>query len=412
LETLLLKCGEMVLKGLNRNRFEERLLLDLRRRLAPCGKCTIYSGQSAVSVTPACDDFDMDRAFEIVRHVFGLVSVCRSAVCEKDMDTICRVAPEYLRDILMGASTFKVNAKRADKRFPLTSMDIMRELGTVLLNHYPHLRVDVHDPEVVVTVEIRERDAFIHGPALPGAGGLPVGINGRAGLLISGGIDSPVAAYMMARRGLSLRAIHFFSYPYTSPRALQKVQDLLHIVERSAGHIPLTVVPFTRVQEEIREHCPDALSTLILRRCMMRVADKLAWKDGCHALITGESLGQVASQTLFALGITDRVVDMPVFRPLIGMDKTDIVAIARKIGTFETSILPFEDCCTIFTPKHPKTRPRIGEILEAEAKLDLDALLKEAYEAALAGKYMGDDTAERPGVSDTFENTLESPDEE
>ncbi len=388
MEVLLLKCGEMVLKGLNRKRFEERLLQVLRERLAPCGKFSLYSMQSTVTVTPADASFDMDRAFELSRHVFGLVSVCRAAVCEKDMDDIYRVAPDYLSELLSGVSTFKVDARRSDKKFPLTSMDIMRELGAVLLERFPHLRVDVNDPEAVIRVEIRDRNAFVHGPAVPGAGGLPSGINGRAALLISGGIDSPVAAYMMARRGLALTGIHFFSYPYTSPRALQKVRDLLAIVGRAAGDIPLIVVPFTRVQEVIRDRCPEELSTLVLRRCMMRVAQRIAWKKDCHALVTGESLGQVASQTLLALGVTDAVADMPVFRPLIGMDKTDIIKISREIDTFDTSILPYEDCCTVFTPKHPKTKPRLAEIEAAEAKCALDGLLDEAYTRALAGDFM------------------------
>ncbi|MEA4824825.1 MAG: tRNA uracil 4-sulfurtransferase ThiI [Clostridiaceae bacterium] len=388
MEVLLLKCGEMVLKGLNRNRFEERLLHVLRERLTPCGKFSLYSMQSTVTVTPLDDAFDMDRAFELARHVFGLVSVCRAAVCEKSMDDLYRTAPGYLSELLSAASTFKVDAKRSDKKFPFTSMDIMRELGAVLLDSFPHLRVDVNHPEVVIRVEIRDKHAFVHGPATPGAGGLPSGINGRAALLISGGIDSPVAAYMMARRGLSLTGIHFFSYPYTSPRALQKVRDLLAIVGRAAGDIPLVVVPFTRVQEVIRDNCPDELSTLVLRRCMMRVAQRIAYKKDCHALVTGESLGQVASQTLLALGVTDAVTDMPVFRPLIGMDKTDIVKIAREIGTFETSILPYEDCCTVFTPKHPKTKPKLYEIEAAEQKCALDDLLNEAFDRALSGDFM------------------------
>ena len=393
MEVLLLKCGEMVLKGLNRSRFEERLLHVLRQRLAPCGKFSLYSMQSTVSVTPEDEDFDMDRAYELAQRVFGLVSVCRAAVCAKDMDEISRIAPDYLSELLSGVSTFKVDARRSDKKFPLTSMDIMRELGAVLLRRFPHLRVDVNEPEVVVRVEIRDKNAFVHGPAVPGAGGLPSGINGKAALLISGGIDSPVAAYMMARRGLYLQGVHFFSYPYTSPRALQKVRDLLAIVGRAAGDIPLTVVPFTRVQEVIRDKCPEELSTLVLRRCMMRVAQRIAREKDCHALVTGESLGQVASQTLLALGTTDAVCTMPVFRPLIGMDKTDIVKIAREIDTFETSILPYEDCCTVFTPRHPKTKPKMAEIEAAERACALDDLLDEAFRKAMAGEFMEDEGA-------------------
>jgi len=388
LEVLLLKCGEMVLKGLNRNRFEERLLHILRQRLAPCGKFSLYSMQSTVTVTPAEDDFDIDRAFELCQKVFGLVSVCRAAVCEKDMDEIYRVAPAYLSGLLSGVRTFKVEAKRSDKKFPLNSMEIMRELGAVLLEHYPHLKVDVNEPDVIVKVEIRDRHAFIHGPATIGAGGLPSGINGKAALLISGGIDSPVAAYMMARRGLYLHAVHFFSYPYTSPQALQKVRDLLDIVGRAAGDIPMTVVPFTKVQEVIRDKCPEDMSTLVLRRCMMKVAQRIARREECHALVTGESLGQVASQTLLALGCTDAVCTMPVFRPLIGMDKLDIMKISRAIDAYETSILPYEDCCTVFTPRHPKTKPKVDEVAAAEAACELDDLLEEAYQRALKGEFM------------------------
>ncbi|MBE6930225.1 MAG: tRNA 4-thiouridine(8) synthase ThiI [Ruminococcaceae bacterium] len=389
-ETLLLKCGELVLKGLNRAKFEDRLISALRHRLRDCGGCAITSSQSTITVRPDDENFDMDSAVEICKKVFGLVSLCRAAVCEKNMDEICAIAPEYLADTLRAARTFKVEAKRSDKRFPLKSPEIMREVGGCLLSHFPHLKVDVHNPEITVRVEIRDKDAYIHTDPLPGAGGLPVGINGRAGLLISGGIDSPVAAYMMARRGLTLHAIHFFSYPYTSQRALDKVKKLLSIVARWSGPIQFTVVPFTHLQEEIRDHCPEYLSTLILRRFMVRAAEAVARDNGCAALVTGESLGQVASQTLLALGCTDAVCNMPIFRPLIGMDKSDIVKIARQIDTFETSILPYEDCCTVFTPRHPETKPKLAQVEAGEAMIDGEALLAEALSQVYTERIVAD----------------------
>jgi len=378
METLLLKCGELVLKGLNRNKFEERVCTDLRHRLKKCGNCTLKIMQSTIYVTPEDEFFDVDQATEICRKVFGIVSICRAAMCEKDMDAIYALAETYLADDLQGASTFKVEAKRSDKKFPLNSMDIMREVGGHLLSKFPHLEVDVRNPELTVYVEVRDKNAFVHAAPIPGAGGLPSGINGRASILISGGIDSPVAAYMMARRGLALHAVHFFSYPYTSERAKEKVLTLLEKVASYSGRIHLDIVPFTHIQEEIRDKCPEDLFTLIMRRFMMRISQKLAEANDSHALITGESMGQVASQTLYAIGTTDAACDIPVFRPVIGMDKTEIVEIARRIDTFETSILPYEDCCTVFTPKHPQTKPTIPMLEEAEKALDVDGLIAEA----------------------------------
>lgn len=381
-EAILLKCGEMVLKGLNHRMFEDRVLSDLRRRLRGCGKYSMYFAQSTITIEPEDDEFDSDRAADLCKKTFGLVSVCRAAVCEKKMDAVYETAPAYLEEALLSVRTFKVEAKRSDKRFPLNSMEIMRELGAVLLERFPHLAVDVHEPDYTVYVEIRDRGAFIHGPASPGAGGMPAGINGKAAILISGGIDSPVAAWQMARRGLSLHGVHFFSYPYTSPQALEKVKTLLGIVARYCGPIPLTTVPFTHIQEAIRDHCQEELFTLIMRRFMMRLSQSVAEQYDCQALITGESLGQVASQTLPAIAVTEEVCHMPVFRPLIGSDKTDIIAVSRKIGTFETSIEPYEDCCTVFTPKHPRTRPTLGPILGAESGLDIEALCAEALAGA------------------------------
>jgi len=376
-EMILLKCGELVLKGLNRSRFEERLMKTVRYRLRPCGEFRLSVMQSTIYVEPK-DGFDTDSAVEMLRKVFGIVSICRSYVCEKDLDAIMKAAPECFPDELGSASTFKVQAKRSDKKFPHDSMEIMREVGGAVLEKYHNLSVDVKKPQITLYVEIRDKDAFLHLDPVPGAGGLPCGINGKSTILISGGIDSPVAAYMMAKRGLELHAVHFFSYPYTSEQAKEKVFDLLRIVSEYAGRIYLQIVPFTDIQEQIRDKCPEDLFTLVMRRFMMRISSRLAKSVRSDALITGESLGQVASQTLLAIASTDAVCDMPVFRPVIGMDKTDITAIARNIGTFETSILPYEDCCTVFTPKHPKTKPMIYELEAAEKELDVEKLIEDA----------------------------------
>ncbi|NLD87608.1 MAG: tRNA 4-thiouridine(8) synthase ThiI [Clostridiales bacterium] len=376
-EIILLKCGELVLKGLNRAKFEEWLMKTLRYRLRPFGHFSIYSLQSTIYIEPE-DGFDTDSAMEALPFVFGIVSVCRSYVCEKNLEEIKSLVTDAFHSELSAARTFKVQAKRSDKKFRYDSMDIMREVGGHVLSVFPHLTVDVHSPELTVHVEVRDRKAYVHIEPVEGAGGLPCGINGKATVLISGGIDSPVAAYLMARRGLELHAVHFFSYPYTSEQAKEKVFELLRLVSRFAGRIYLQVVPFTEIQESIREHCPEDLFTLVMRRFMMRISSRLARACRSDALITGESLGQVASQTLLALAATDNVCDMPVFRPVIGFDKKDIVAIARSIGTFDTSILPYEDCCTVFTPKHPKTKPMIYELEEAEKALDIENLIERA----------------------------------
>ena len=297
---------------------------------------------------------------------------------EKELSAIAHAATTYLEQPLRRARTFKVEAKRADKRFPLTSPQLCAQVGEHLLKVYPHLSVDVHNPEVTVWVEIRDFAAYIHGPQLPGAGGMPVGTGGKAAILLSGGIDSPVAAYMMAKRGIELAAVHFASPPYTSERAELKVKTLLQQVGEYAGHTTLYIVPFTHIQEEIGRHCPEELFTLIMRRFMMKIASRIAEEKGCGALITGESVGQVASQTIGALQCTDAVATLPVFRPVIGMDKEEIIAIARWIGTFETSIQPYEDCCTVFTPRHPRTRPRVEELEQAEQKLPVEELIAEA----------------------------------
>lgn len=377
-EVILIKDGELTLKGLNRSVFESKLVNKVKRRLKPLGDFKIWRAQSTMYVEPESADFDIDEALYRVGKIFGIAGYSRACVCEKTVDSIFKAAPAYLAETLSNVKTFKVEAKRADKTFPLKSPEICRELGGVLLQKFHHLRVDVHNPDITVTVEIRDLAAYIRGNQLKGAGGLPVGTSGRAEILISGGIDSPVAGYMMAKRGLALNAIHFASPPYTSALAEEKVKKLLGKVANFSGTIKLAVVPFTEIQEHIREKCPEDYFTLIMRRMMMRISCRIAESDGCLGLITGESLGQVASQTLPAISSTDSVCNMPVLRPLIGMDKEEIVSISRKIDAFETSILPYEDCCTVFTPKHPHTRPKPGQCEKAEEKLDIDLLIENA----------------------------------
>lgn len=381
-EIILIKNGEIALKGLNRNSFEATLAKNIKRRLADVGKVNIICQQSTMTVEPAEDGFDMDEAIEIIKKVFGIAGFQRAAAVEKDMDVILATAPVYLADQLEEAKSFKVEAKRSDKRFPLTSPEISRNVGEAILRKHHHLKVDVHNPDITVTVEVRDNFAFIRGNQIRGAGGMPVGTGGKAAILISGGIDSPVAAWMMAKRGVTLDAIHFASPPFTSPQSEQKVHDLLSQVAKYSGNIALFTVPFTDIQQKIRANCPEDLFTLIMRRFMMRISNRIAQRNGCSALITGESIGQVASQTMPALACTDAVAEMPVFRPLIAMDKEEIIRISRKIETFDISIRPYEDCCTVFTPKHPRTRPKIEMLIEAEKVLDVDALVEEAVNGA------------------------------
>ncbi len=377
-EIILIKNGELTLKGLNRCNFEDILIKNIRRRLRDLGEVSIKKAQSAIYIEPRDEGFDFDEALERVKLIFGIAGFSRARVCEKDMADILEKSIDYLKPALEKVATFKVEAKRADKRFPLTSPEICRELGGVLLSNYPNLKVDVHNPEITVYVEVRDTNAYVRAEQIQGAGGLPVGTAGTASILISGGIDSPVAAWTMAKRGLRLNAIHFASPPYTSPRAEMKVKTLLSKVARYSGCINLAIVPFTEIQDEIAKNCPEDYFTLIMRRMMMRIAEKIATDSGSLALITGESLGQVASQTLPALVTTDYVTNMPVLRPLIGMDKEEIVTISRNIDTFETSILPYEDCCTVFTPKHPKTRPTLASCEEAENGLAIEELIEKA----------------------------------
>ena len=379
-EILLIKNGELALKGLNRSTFEDTLIRHIRRSLKPLGEVKIRKAQSAIYIEPQSEFFDYDEAAGRVGRIFGIAAFSRAAVCEKDMGDIMETAAAFLAPRMEEIATFKVEAKRADKRFALKSPEICRELGGSLLARFPHLRVDVHDPDETVTVEIRDLGAYIHCGQLPGAGGMPVGTAGKASILISGGIDSPVAAWMMAKRGINLDAVHFASPPYTSQRAELKVMDLLRQVAKYSGPIKLEIVPFTEIQEQIGEHCPEEYFTLIMRRFMMEIAERLARRGGSLALITGESVGQVASQTMKALCVTDEMVHMPVFRPLIGMDKSEIIALSRKIETFAISTLPYEDCCTVFTPKHPRTRPDSEKVREAEKALDRESLIQRALE--------------------------------
>jgi len=380
-EILLCKQGELVLKGLNRKWFEDLLSKRLKECLKPYGNFKIWTSQSTTYVEPTDDFSDIEGAFEAALKVFGFVSVSRAVVCEKNIDDIKKKAAEYLPQYLEGKSTFKAEARRSDKKFPLTSPQLAAEVGGAVLEVMPNLRVKMDDPDITVRIELRETNAYIHAGAFKGAGGMPVGSNGKAMLLLSGGIDSPVAGYMMAKRGLNLDAVHFESFPYTSERAKEKVLQLARLVSVYSGNIYVHVISLTHIQEELKRLCDEEYFTLLLRRFMMRLAEKIAVRNRCHALITGESLGQVASQTLAALNVTDSVVNMPVFRPCIGMDKEEIISISRKINTFETSILPYEDCCTVFTPKHPKTRPEISQVLEQEMKIDIEALEKEAMES-------------------------------
>ena len=379
-DILLLKLGEIVLKGLNRKGFEQKLMGNVRRRLVPCGKFKVYCLQSTVYVEAAEENVDMDAAFEAVQKVFGVVKVSRAAPCPKDKDAIAKKAIEYLHDDMLRAKSFKVESKRSDKSFPMSSIQLSQYVGGELAEAYPQCKVDVHNPELTVFIEIRDLAAYIHAAPVAGAGGMPVGSNGVAVTLLSGGIDSPVSTYMIAKRGVRLIPVHFFSFPYTSQQAKDKVVELAQILTQYCGRMTLEVVPFTHIQEEIRDKCPEEFFTLIMRRFMMRIAEKIALSNGAKAIVTGENLGQVASQTMEAMASTQAVIDLPVLQPLIGMDKEEIVQLSRKIGTFDTSILPYEDCCTVFTPRHPRTRPTVQEVEQAESVLDVESLVEEALQ--------------------------------
>lgn len=381
-EVILIKNGELVLKGLNRVNFEDRLVKNIKRRLYGLGEIEVTKSQSTITIAPVSEDYDFDEACHRISQVFGIAGYSRAAVAPKDMDSILAVAKEYFEGFIDQYDTFKVESKRSDKSFPLKSPEISREMGGFLLRNFHHLKVDVHNPDLVVNVEVRDKCAYIRGNQIKGACGMPVGTSGRAAILMSGGIDSPVAAYMMAKRGVELVAVHFTSPPYTSQAAQEKVEELVKKVSNYAGWVTLFVVPFTEIQEKIRDNCAEDLTTIILRRLMMMTAERIAKEQGALALVTGESVAQVASQTLHALACTDAAVDMPVFRPVIGMDKEEIIRIARKIDTFETSILPYEDCCTVFTPKHPRTKPKLDYVCEEQAKVDFEPMIEEAIKNA------------------------------
>ena len=379
-EIILVKYGEMVLKGLNKKTFEDMLTKNIKRRLKSLGHFQLTSAQSTTYITPLDEDIDLGEVVDRVSKIFGIAALCRACLCEKDFSDVAAKAVEYCADALSGARTFKVNAKRSDKAFPMKSPEICAELGGVLLEKFPHLTVDVKEPDVIVTVEIRDTNAYVHAENIKGAGGLPVGSSGKAMLLLSGGIDSPVAGWMMAKRGVHIAAIHYVSPPYTSDRAQLKVEQLCEKLTDWCGGIAFYCVPFTELQEAIKDHCPEEFFTIIMRRLMMEIAQRIAEKDNCLALITGESVGQVASQTMAAIACTDAVCRIPVFRPLVGMDKTEIIEISRKIDTFETSTLPYEDCCTVFTPRHPKVRPRLEDIEKAQNSFDFEPLIQRAVE--------------------------------
>ena len=381
-DMILLKEGEVVLKGLNKRYFEQKLSQNIRRRLKPFGRFIVTAMQSVIYVEPQDGDADIDGAFEAMKNVFGIMTLTRAVACEKDKDVILRTAMKYLDGELRTAKTFKVESKRSDKGFPMTSIQLSQYVGGELNEAYPNLTADMHTPELVVRLEVRERAAYVHGATVRGAGGMPVGSNGVAVSLLSGGIDSPVSTYMMAKRGLRIIPVHFFSFPYTSELAKEKVIDLAKLLTAWCGRMFVEIVPFTHIQEEIRAKCPEEYFTIIMRRMMMRIADEIGKMNNCGALVTGESLGQVASQTMEAMQCTGAVAELPVLRPLVGMDKEEVIRIARRLGTFDTSILPYEDCCTVFTPRHPCTHPKLKNVEAAEAALDVDALVQEA----LAGR--------------------------
>ena len=377
-ELFLLKLGEIVLKGQNRRVFEDKLKTVTRRRMAKFGTFKVSIVQSTLYVEPLTDDCDLDGAWEACGTIFGVAQMCRCRACEKDLDAIFAAVCDYLGDELSMARSFKVESKRSDKRFPLNSIQISQEIGGRLAEEFPNVAVDVHTPDYTVNIEVRETAAYVHGPSVPGAGGLPTGTGGRAAVLLSGGIDSPVAGYMIAKRGVEIECIHFFSYPYTSELAKEKVLELAHIMTKFCGRMTVDIVGFTEIQEAIRDHCREEYFTIIMRRFMMRIAEAIGRDHGAKCLVTGENLGQVASQTMDAMAVTGAVVHMPIFHPLIGMDKEEIVTVARRIGTLETSILPYEDCCTVFTPKHPKTKPVLAQVEAEEQKLDVAGLIARA----------------------------------
>ena len=378
---ILIRYGEIYLKGQNRPYFERMLLDNIKKALADIPGIRVSKSQGRFYAENYENETAVIRA---LTHVFGIVSVSPAYKVEKDFETLVRYSEKIMENLLSHLQgkdvlTFKVESRRADKNFPMDSLSICREMGGRLLDRFPDLKVDVHHPDVILNIEVREFGYLYH-EVIPCAGGMPVGTNGKAALLLSGGIDSPVAGYMIAKRGVALTAVHFHSFPYTSDRSKEKVIDLCGLLTRYCGPIRLHVVPFTRIQQELYEKCPDNQLTVLMRRYMMKIAEAIARSEEAVALITGESIGQVASQTIESLAVTNDAVSMPVFRPLIGFDKVDIMNIAKNIGTYETSILPFEDCCTVFTPKHPVTHPKLDRILLSEKRINGEELMREAIE--------------------------------
>lgn len=379
-DLILIKVGELILKGNNRSRFEDRLMHNIKHSVSNLGSYRIWKSQGTMYLTPRDADSPIRPAMEKLQKVFGIANISPAYTAEKEMIAILERIREVCAPALSAAKTFKVEAKRADKRFPLKSPEICRDAGEFILEQFPRLQVDVKQPELIVNIDIREEFCYIYCEKRKGAGGIPTGSSGQGTLLLSGGIDSPVAGWLMAKRGLRLNAVNFFSYPYTSQRAKEKVMQLRGLLEDYAGRIPLHIVPFTEIQMQLRDKCPENQLTLLMRRFMNRISQKIAEETGSSALITGESLGQVASQTMQSMVVTNSVAEMPILRPLVGLDKEEIISYARKIGTFETSILPYEDCCTLFVPKRPDINPRPERILQSEEKLDVDRLIKEAVE--------------------------------
>lgn len=378
-EILLAKYGEIILKGGNRPRFESILMNNIVNAIRNVTKIKARLSQATIYVE-VFDEEKIDLVLERMSKIFGIVSIVKAAVCEKNIEAIEQTAKTYLKKDLMPGTRFKVESKRSDKNFPFNSIELSQEVGGFLHDEFPELVVDVHEPQATVKVEIREDAAYVYCDEnkVKGQGGMPIGTGSRATLLLSGGIDSPVAGHMIAKRGVEINAVNFFSFPYTSERAKEKVIELASIIARYTSKINLYIVPFTEIQLQIREHCPEEHMTLLMRRFMMRISERIARQTKSLALITGESVGQVASQTLAALDVTNAVIDMPVLQPLIGMDKIEVIDRSREIGTFETSILPYEDCCTVFTPKHPTVNPKRANIEKSEAHLDVDKLIEEA----------------------------------
>ncbi len=380
-KVILIRFGEIMLKGLNRPSFEKKLVDNIKRAISNLGDANVRKVQGRIYVEPIDDNYDFDECINILTKVFGIVSVSVVWKMESDFNKIKENALKMATKLVeeKGHITFKVETKRGNKRFPMNSPEISRELGGYILSNISKLSVDVNKPSFVIYVEVREY-TYIYSEIIPAVCGMPIGTNGKAMLLLSGGIDSPVAGWMIGKRGVEIEAVHFYSYPYTSERAKEKVIDLARILCEYCYKINLYVVPFTDIQLEINEKCPHEQSTIIMRRAMMKIAEKIAKKTGANALITGESIGQVASQTIESLAVTNESVDLPVFRPLIGMDKNEVVILAKKINTYETSILPYEDCCTVFVPKHPNTKPKLERIIMSEKKADLENLMKKAIE--------------------------------